>query len=173
MPQFNVSCVLFVSRYDPRRKDKSLNPFQLDSKKIKTELASYLDGQNRFEQLKRASVTTAGELHGDLGQGIKERHKKYQKMAMDDYEMLEYLKTQLGETVDTEKGSGAPASKIVSHLSFSSVVCTAGHKCTRRWCSSRVCFIIADHRTVRIRDRKCRCIGRRFQHRIQAPWNPS
>ena len=57
-------------RYDPRRKDKGLNAFQLDSKKIKADLEVFLQGQNRFEQLRRSDKMTATELHEGLRQSM-------------------------------------------------------------------------------------------------------
>ncbi len=71
----------------------------MDSRKIKTSLLDYLEGQNRFQQLGRSLPALAEELHGRFGTGIKYKHNKYQKLAMDEFEMLEYLKKQLGEEV--------------------------------------------------------------------------
>ena len=90
-------------RYDPRRIDKGSNPFQLDSKKIKSDLLQYLDGENRFTRLKRTDLTTADSLHETLSSDVHRRHRKFQRLAMDDYELLESLKMRLGEEVDTEK----------------------------------------------------------------------
>lgn len=89
-------------RYDPRRADKGLNPFQLDSKKIKSDLQVFLDGQNRFQQLTRSDKKTAERLHTGLRREMHHRHEKLQKLAMDDYEMLEHLKKQLGEATDSD-----------------------------------------------------------------------
>ena len=86
-------------RYDPRRTEKGANPFQLDSKKIKYDLMQFLGGQNRFEQLRRADTETAEQLQQGLQQEKYSRHDKFVKLAMDDYEMLEHLKKQLGEEV--------------------------------------------------------------------------
>jgi pyruvate/2-oxoacid:ferredoxin oxidoreductase beta subunit/flavodoxin len=90
-------------RYDPRRIDQGVNPFQLDSKKIKSDLLAYLDGENRFTRLKRSDAETADSLHNTLNSDVHRRHTKYQRLAMDDYELLESLKMKLGEEVDTEK----------------------------------------------------------------------
>ena len=86
-------------RYDPRRTEKGANPFQLDSKKIKYDLMQFLGGQNRFEQLRRADTKTAEKLHQGLRHEMHSRHDKFVKLAMDEYEMLEHLKKQLGEEV--------------------------------------------------------------------------
>jgi len=90
-------------RYDPTRSQKGLNPFQLDSKKLKKGLEGYLNSQNRFEQLRRVKKDTAAELQGAFETEVKRKHNKMTRMAMDDYELLEHLKMNLGEAVDTEK----------------------------------------------------------------------
>ena len=90
-------------RYDPRRTEKGVNPFQLDSKKIKADLIKFLDGENRFTRLKRTDSSTADDLHNYLSSDIQRKHRKLQRLAMDDYELLENLKEQLGEEVDAEK----------------------------------------------------------------------
>jgi homodimeric pyruvate:ferredoxin (flavodoxin) oxidoreductase len=89
-------------RYDPRRAEKGLNPFQLDSKKIKYDLQQFLDGQNRFEQLRRADKKTADTLHKGLRREMHARHEKLLKLAMDEYEMLDHLKKRLGEETSTD-----------------------------------------------------------------------
>ena len=90
-------------RYDPRRSEKGLNPFQLDSKKLKADLSVYLESQNRFQQLKRTNNVVAGELQSNLSAGIHHKHATYKKMSMDDYELLDHLKGLLGESTDSEK----------------------------------------------------------------------
>ena len=55
----------------------------------------YVSHYFRFERLKRASKQTAEQLHSTLDTSIKARHRKYQKMAMDEYEMLEHLKVMI------------------------------------------------------------------------------
>ena len=89
-------------RYDPRRADKGINPLQLDSKKIKADLQAFLEGQNRFQQLQRSDKKTADSLHTGLRREMSHRLEKFQKMAMDDYEMLEHLKKQLGEATASD-----------------------------------------------------------------------
>ena len=96
-----VYCIL-CCRYDPRRTAKGLNPFQLDSKKIKYDLQQFLDGQNRFEQLRRSDRQTADTLHKGLRHEMHVRHEKLLKLAMDEYEMLDHLKKRLGEETSTD-----------------------------------------------------------------------
>jgi homodimeric pyruvate:ferredoxin (flavodoxin) oxidoreductase len=90
-------------RFDPSRADKGLNPFQLDSKKLKKGLGDYLNSQNRFEQLRRNKLATAEALQGVFDTEVKKKHHKLQRLAMDDYELLDHLKGVLGEATDTEK----------------------------------------------------------------------
>lgn len=90
-------------RYDPRRTEKNLNPFQLDSKKLKSDLEHYLKGQNRFEQLRRADVEMHGALHEEFDNQVRLKHKKLQKLAMDEFELLEHLKGMLGEETSSDK----------------------------------------------------------------------
>ncbi|XP_013418498.1 uncharacterized protein LOC106179427 isoform X2 [Lingula anatina] len=90
-------------RYDPRRAEKGAIPFQLDSKKIKGDFEKYLHGQNRFDQLFRKDKSLAEGLHGSFEHNTLHRHEKFQKMAMDEVEYLEYLKALHGEELSTEK----------------------------------------------------------------------
>jgi len=89
-------------RFDPRRVDKGLNPFQLDSKKIKSDLEEFLSGQNRFEQLRRSDKLAAQELHENLRHTMHVKHDKLLKLAMDDFELLEHLKKRLGEATSSD-----------------------------------------------------------------------
>ena len=90
-------------RYDPRRGDTGLKPFQLDSRKLKADLKHFLDGQNRFHQLVRKSESEAENMHKHLYDSMLHRHKKFREMAMDDFEKLDYLKSVVGEEVTSEK----------------------------------------------------------------------
>ncbi len=53
-------------RFDPRRSEEGLNPFQLDSKKVRGDMADFLKGQNRFERLFRESKEKAISLQKGL-----------------------------------------------------------------------------------------------------------
>ena len=50
---------------------------------------------------KRQDTETAEKLQQGLRRDMHSRHDKFVKLAMDDYEMLEHLKKQLGEEVGT------------------------------------------------------------------------
>lgn len=62
------------------------------SRKLKTELQHYLTGQNRFDQLKRSDIDKAKSMQSFLNREIHQRHSKWQKMSMDDHELLDHLK---------------------------------------------------------------------------------
>lgn len=84
-------------RYDPRDAAKGEQPFKLDSKRIKTELANYLKGENRYAALRRADAKRADYLQGAFEQYTTRRMAHMQRSAMDDYELLDFLKAKMGE----------------------------------------------------------------------------
>eukprot|EP00658_Telonema_sp_P-2_P022053 TRINITY_DN18802_c0_g1_i1.p1 TRINITY_DN18802_c0_g1~~TRINITY_DN18802_c0_g1_i1.p1 ORF type:complete len:938 (+),score=218.44 TRINITY_DN18802_c0_g1_i1:203-3016(+) len=84
-------------RYNPSVKEDKL-PFQLDSRRIKTDLKKYVMGENRFRKLTRTKKDRADELHDALDQANRARLSKFQRMAMDDTDLLEMLKEEIGET---------------------------------------------------------------------------
>ena len=90
-------------RYDPRRRMDGNNPFQLDSRKLKSEMRDFLVHQNRFQQLMRKDKITADQLHEALGNMAHYRHDKFKRLSMDDYELLEFLKGKVGEATSSEK----------------------------------------------------------------------
>ncbi|HIX90718.1 MAG TPA: pyruvate:ferredoxin (flavodoxin) oxidoreductase [Candidatus Agathobaculum pullicola] len=69
-------------RYDPRRTEQGLNPFQLDSPEPDTsKLMDYLMGENRFASLKNNFPDRADALYEKAICDIKARYEKYRKMA--------------------------------------------------------------------------------------------
>eukprot|EP01084_Bolivina_argentea_P142821 250868_1 len=82
-------------RFDPRLTKKGQNPMQLDSKRIKKEISTYLESENRFRQLQRQHKERADELQGSLENWIVNRHDKLMRQSMDDLELLDFLKEQL------------------------------------------------------------------------------
>ena len=71
-------------RYDPRRKEQGLNPFQLDSPAPDTsKLMDYLMGENRFASLKNNFPDRADALYQKAICDIQARYNKYRKMAND------------------------------------------------------------------------------------------
>ncbi len=53
-------------RYDPRRLAENLNPFQLDSKRVRGDVATWISGQNRFARLNREKPERAKLLQSQL-----------------------------------------------------------------------------------------------------------
>ena len=90
-------------RYDPRKTVKGEPPFQLDSKKIKTDLADFLMTENRFGNLIRSKPDRAKELQEKLGVGITRRMHRMQRSSMDEFELLDALKKAVGEEASGDK----------------------------------------------------------------------
>eukprot|EP01083_Nonionella_stella_P091619 256215_1 len=88
-------------RYDPRLNKKGENPMKLDSRRIKKPIKSYLESENRFRQLQRQHKERADELQGSLEEWITGRHDKLLRQSMDDLELLDFLKEQLGIVGDS------------------------------------------------------------------------
>ena len=87
-------------RYDPRKKT---NKFQLDSKRLKMDVSHFLKKQARFEKLKMEHPDIAENLHKQLQDSLRHKNELMRKMAMDDFEHLDYLKKKLGEKIGGEK----------------------------------------------------------------------
>eukprot|EP00825_Cyclidium_porcatum_P005271 TRINITY_DN12542_c0_g1_i1.p3 TRINITY_DN12542_c0_g1~~TRINITY_DN12542_c0_g1_i1.p3 ORF type:complete len:109 (-),score=43.61 TRINITY_DN12542_c0_g1_i1:26-352(-) len=77
-------CIRDRYRFDPRKVDQ---PFQLDSKKLKSELKVFIESQLRFKKL-----SANKEWVETLSKHLKHKFKKFQEMAMSDYEKLDYIK---------------------------------------------------------------------------------
>eukprot|EP01062_Namystynia_karyoxenos_P065528 TRINITY_DN5917_c0_g1_i1.p1 TRINITY_DN5917_c0_g1~~TRINITY_DN5917_c0_g1_i1.p1 ORF type:complete len:2055 (+),score=809.41 TRINITY_DN5917_c0_g1_i1:120-6284(+) len=85
-------------RYDPRLAEQGLPPLQLDTQKIKmAKIDNIFTDQNRFAQLRRKDAAVADEYQGLLKKSLKERHDIYVRQSMDDNDLLDYLKAQVGE----------------------------------------------------------------------------
>ena len=61
-------------------------------RKLRAEVETYLDTQNRFERLKRSDKDRAKNMQSFLNQEIHGRHRKLQKLSLDDHELLDHLK---------------------------------------------------------------------------------
>ena len=71
-------------RYDPRRKEKGRNPFQLDSPEPDSgKMMDYLKGENRYASLQINFPDRAQRLYEKTVQDAKDRYAKYRKMAED------------------------------------------------------------------------------------------
>ena len=78
-------------RYDPRRAEKGENPFQLDFKKLKTDVGDFLKGENRFVTLDKTLPDVANKLHTELREQLIQRHEERVRMAMSDKQLYKYL----------------------------------------------------------------------------------
>lgn len=85
-------------RYNPSLMDTEKLPFQLDSRRIKSDLKKYVMGENRFRKLTRNKKERADMLHEKLDKANHKRMGKFQRLAMDDTDLLEMLKEKIGET---------------------------------------------------------------------------
>ncbi|MBE6413824.1 MAG: pyruvate:ferredoxin (flavodoxin) oxidoreductase [Verrucomicrobiaceae bacterium] len=68
-------------RYDPRRIEQGLNPFQLDSKDPKLPVGEYMKAENRFGALLRQNPERAAELTARLQNFVDARWAKYKYLA--------------------------------------------------------------------------------------------
>jgi len=84
-------------RFNPSNSTKGLNPFMLDSKRIKTDISSLMKAENRFMQLSRGNPERAKALQESLSSFVKKRHQHMQRKSLDDFELLDMLKKSMGE----------------------------------------------------------------------------
>ena len=84
-------------RYDPRRREKGENPFQLDFKKLKIQVSEFLEGENRFAMLDRANPEKAKMLHEELQKEVEKRHAERVRMAMSDKQLYKELNKSYGK----------------------------------------------------------------------------
>lgn len=73
-------------RFDPRRRDKGENPFQLDSKSPKIPLEKYMYAQNRFKMLTKSKPEEAKRLLRQAQDSVKERYAYFEFLAGKDKE---------------------------------------------------------------------------------------
>ncbi len=68
-------------RYDPRRIEQGLNPFQLDSKDPKIPVSEYMKAENRFASLMRMNPERAAELNAKAQAFVEARWAKYKYLS--------------------------------------------------------------------------------------------
>ncbi|MCX7800749.1 MAG: thiamine pyrophosphate-dependent enzyme [Fimbriimonadales bacterium] len=68
-------------RYDPRRKEQGLNPFQLDSKPPSVPLEDYLYQENRYRILTQSHPEAAKKLLETAKKDVARRWETYQRLA--------------------------------------------------------------------------------------------
>ena len=122
-------------RYDPSLKESGDNPFRLDSRRIKTSLANYLKGENRYAALRRADSSRADLLQGAFEDYTHRRMDSMQRRAMDDSELLDLLKARIGEQT-SEKARCArctrPSMWIIAHPPTTPSTCRCSCSTRRR-----------------------------------------
>jgi len=108
-------------RYNPDNVNKSdRQAFELDNKRIDSGVMdSFLANENRFASLQRSAPEHAKLLQGAMVENNTFRHETRKRMAMNDEDLLEYLKKQMGEPVVGERvtvlyGSDAGNSEMVA-----------------------------------------------------------
>eukprot|EP00823_Brevimastigomonas_motovehiculus_P005654 TRINITY_DN41_c0_g3_i1.p1 TRINITY_DN41_c0_g3~~TRINITY_DN41_c0_g3_i1.p1 ORF type:complete len:1886 (+),score=463.20 TRINITY_DN41_c0_g3_i1:37-5694(+) len=67
-------------RYNPALKAQGKNPFQLDSKKIRTDLLKFIEKDNRYSQLMRSQPAVAKQLNQKLKEMYVARHNEFKAM---------------------------------------------------------------------------------------------
>ncbi len=68
-------------RYDPRRIELNLNPFQLDSKAPSIPVRDYIEHENRFKSLWKTQADRADKLLEQAQQAAESRYKAYAERA--------------------------------------------------------------------------------------------
>jgi len=93
-----------VYRYNPDKAGSDSLKFELDAKRINTEaMSSMLANENRFASLSRSSPEHAKLLQNALESDNVSRHEARRRAAMNDEDLLEYLKKMMGEQVTGER----------------------------------------------------------------------
>jgi len=108
-------------RYNPTKVGVTdQQSFELDNKRIDAKvMEDYLSHENRFTSLKRSAPQHAAMLQDAMVEGNNQRHESRKRKAMNDEDLLEYLKKQMGESVTGERvtvlyGSDTGNSEIVA-----------------------------------------------------------
>ena len=85
-------------RYDPRKELAGEQALVHDSRRVDTEaLEKYLANENRYSSLQRLNPERAKSLHSELKWFAGERHKRLQREALSEEELIELVKGSVGE----------------------------------------------------------------------------
>jgi len=91
-------------RYNPDKRGTDENAFELDARRIDNAvLQDHLKSENRFSSLMRASPEHAQALQHGLTSSISLNHEVRRRRAMNDEDLLDYLKKTMGESVSGER----------------------------------------------------------------------
>lgn len=92
-------------RFNPELASSGNNPFQLDSKKIKSDLFKFLAAENRFASVMRRDAKHATMLDKRLKQDVSDRNKLLQVLSREDLEG-QFKKLVQGLSDSREAGEG-------------------------------------------------------------------
>jgi len=91
-------------RYSPDKAGKEGSGFELDNKRISdTAMDQFIRHENRFTSLQRSAPEYAKLLQGAMVEGYSMRHEQRKRRAMNDEDLLEYLKKSMGEQVTGDR----------------------------------------------------------------------
>jgi pyruvate-ferredoxin/flavodoxin oxidoreductase len=88
---------------DPRLAAEGMNPFALESRKIKDDVSKFYSKQNRFQQLHQKSHEAAQILNDRHALSLKKRQELYTRKSMNDEALFEQLKEVYGEADHKDK----------------------------------------------------------------------
>jgi len=91
-------------RYHPDKIESENGGFELDNKRISNQvMEDFLAHENRFTSLRRSAPEYAKVLQHAMVENSDARHEVRRRRAMNDEDLLEYLKRSMGEQVTGDK----------------------------------------------------------------------
>lgn len=91
-------------RYNPDKRGTDQNSFELDARRIDHKvLREHLESENRFTTLMRSVPEHAKALQEGLTNSVVTGHETRRRRAMNDEDLLDYLKKTMGESVSGER----------------------------------------------------------------------
>eukprot|EP00933_Yihiella_yeosuensis_P019667 TRINITY_DN15891_c2_g1_i1.p1 TRINITY_DN15891_c2_g1~~TRINITY_DN15891_c2_g1_i1.p1 ORF type:complete len:1850 (-),score=463.66 TRINITY_DN15891_c2_g1_i1:474-6023(-) len=91
-------------RYNPAKWNEENKGFDLDNKRVEQKaMDSLMNNENRFTSLRRSAPDYAKMLQESMVQNINDKHEIRRRRAMNDEDLLEYLKKTMGEQITGER----------------------------------------------------------------------
>merc|ERR1712096_80623 len=90
-------------RYNPANKAVGKSNMELDSKKIRGDVIEWLKSEDRFDKLLRSNEVTGTELQAKLKDQSLDKQDGILRASLDDLDLLDMLKDELGEVSDGQK----------------------------------------------------------------------
>lgn len=84
-------------RFDPRNE---ANPLTVDFKKLRKDVDAFTNTQNRFTKIKRENESHYNKMHNALNKDSKNLHGDMVFNSLDNEDMYDFLRKNLGESVD-------------------------------------------------------------------------